>query len=376
MNEDRFLAIARGVMALPTATYHEHFCRRAAIDFASSRKRLTCRSDEFGNILLFYHGDATAAPLVMTAHLDHPGLVYCGHDPGGLPLFEVLGGVRPKLLSGAPVRLYQLGKGPAQRSIRGQVVDVAAVDGRLQVQVEANASRGAVGSGTFAMWDLAPFRQRGRRLHGRACDDLAGVAVGLAVLEQLCARRAPVATGLLLTRAEEIGFDGMLGAIRGPLTDRDAIYINIECSDVAAGAAIGSGPVVRVGDRQSIFDPDVVGGLDAIAAELFRSRPDFRWQRKLMDGGSCEATALMHAGLKTGAVALPLVNYHNGGKGKLMPEIVDLDDALNLVALLVAAAKHPNGPLGAHRRSQQAVDEMLEQRLAHRGIRLRDSLKP
>ena len=376
MNEDRFLAIARGVMGLPTATYHEHFCRRAAIDFAASRKRLTCRSDEFGNILLFYDGGATAQPLVMTAHLDHPGLAYFGHHSGGLPLFDVLGGVRPRLLRGAPVRLYQLGNGPAQRSIRGQVVDVADIDGRLQVQVEPNGSRGSVGPGTFAMWDLAPFRQRGRRLHGRACDDLAGVAVGLAVLDQLCMRRAPVATGLLLTRAEEIGFDGMLGAIQGPLTDRNTVYLNIECSNVAAGADIGSGPVVRVGDRQSIFDPDVVGGLDAIAAELTRSRPGFRWQRKLMDGGSCEATALMQAGLKTGAVALPLVNYHNGGKGKLMPEIVDLDDALNLVALLVAAARHPNGPLGARRRSQQAMGQILEQRLARSGGRLRDSLEP
>ena len=257
-----------------------------------------------------------------TAHLDHPGLVYAGRHSGELHLFEVLGGVRANLLPGAAVRVYDLAAAPDQRSIRGRIHQVLPSRGdvRPHVAVDVPKMRGRnPGPGTFAMWDLVPFRRRGRRLHGRACDDLAGASVGLAALDQLQRSGAKVHAGLLLTRAEEIGFDGMIGALSGPLIQRHAIYINIECSSIAAGAVMGAGPIIRVGDKQSVFDPDVVGGLETVAANLVGSETTFCYQRRLMDAGSCEATALMHAGLKTGAVALPLSNYHNGGRRRSRP---------------------------------------------------------
>ena len=70
---------------------------------------------------------------------------------------------------------------------------------------------------------------------------------------------------------------------------------------------------------------------------------DFRFQRKLMDGGACEASVLMQAGLRTGAGALPLENYHNNGKKGLRAERIHLDDALNLVKLLIALATSHGG---------------------------------
>ena len=53
-----------------------------------------------------------------------------------------------------------------------------------------------------------------------------------------------------------------------------------------------------------------------------------------MDGGACEATPLVTAGFQTGAVAIPLDNYHNDGGTKLKAEIVDLRDVNNLIVLL------------------------------------------
>ena len=61
---------------------------------------------------------------------------------------------------------------------------------------------------------------------------------------------------------------------------------------------------------------------------------DFFFQRKLMDGGACEATPLVDFGYTTGAVAIPLDNYHNDGVNKLKAEIVDLRDVQNLITLL------------------------------------------
>ena len=111
------------------------------------------------------------------------------------------------------------------------------------------------------------------------------------------------------------------------------------------GAVLGAGPIVRVGDRLWVFDPDISGGLAALADELASQQPSFRYQRKLMDSGACEATPLMQAGYRTGAVALPLGNYHNSGPGeRLAPEYIDLDDANGLVRLLVHVAQRGMAP--------------------------------
>ena len=51
-----------------------------------------------------------------------------------------------------------------------------------------------------------------------------------------------------------------------------------------------------------------------------------------MDGGACEATVYAQAGFRTGALCLPLGNYHNHARGGgVGPEYVAFDDAANLV---------------------------------------------
>ena len=98
MNEKRFLAMARDIMSQPTATYHEHFPMRAVRSFAAARSGIEWRQDEFGNSLLYYGGAGEGSrkePLMMTAHLDHPGLVYAGPHSAGGNVFEVLGGGGP-----------------------------------------------------------------------------------------------------------------------------------------------------------------------------------------------------------------------------------------------------------------------------------------
>jgi hypothetical protein len=65
----------------------------------------------------------------------------------------------------------------------------------------------------------------------------------------------------------------------------------------------------------------------------------FRFQRRLMDGGSCEATAFCAAGYRSGGLALPLDNYHNmsgldGGRKGIGAERVRVSDYLAEVRLL------------------------------------------
>jgi putative aminopeptidase FrvX len=124
---------------------------------------------------------------------------------------------------------------------------------------------------------------------------------------------------------------------------REAKIIGLENSSAKAGAVIGAGPVVRVGDRRSIFDPRVTEFLIGVCRGLEadgKNGTDFQFQRKLMDGGSCETTVFCAAGYEAGAVCLPLGNYHNiGYRGKAGAEYVSLADLQGLIDLLVECVR-------------------------------------
>tara|TARA_Y100000588_G_C14205508_1_gene904478 strand:- start:679 stop:1818 length:1140 start_codon:yes stop_codon:yes gene_type:complete len=366
MLEQRFIDLARQMMPIPTAAFHEHFVLAAVEKFAHEIRGISCSRDEFGNVTLLYDGQPEGKHkrgfLLATAHLDHPGMGFPQRISKRNFSFEKLGGVDIAKVVDSTVKIYSphlpVDQSPYKGKIISPIPSKGASPAKFKVRVEKSASS-AITPQSFAVWDLPLFKRKGRFIHGRACDDLAGVAVGLAYLEEVSRRRLPIIAGLLLTRAEEIGFGGMLAAAQAKSLPNQALFVNIECSSSRAGAPLGNGPVIRVGDRWRIFDPFVTGGLVALAEELAAKNPNFCFQRKLMDGGICEATVLANAGFRTGAVALPLANYHNAGKKKLKAEIVHLDDALNLIALLVHLASHSSN-----------IDQTLNQAQKHLEKRL------
>src|SRR6185437_14124322 len=104
------------------------------------------------------------------------------------------------------------------------------------------------------------------------------------------------------------------------------------------GAEIGKGPVVRLGDRYTVFD----SGALRIFSELALKRLPDKHQRRVMDGGTCEATAATVYGIPCVGISVPLGNYHNqsfeGGpdsRGDLgpAPEFVHREDIAGLQEL-------------------------------------------
>ncbi len=366
MDTQTFLGLARDFMSLPTAPFHEHFVCAAVEAFAAARPGLTLHRDRVGNLLLHYsHPRARQrSRLIATAHLDHPGLGFPRPLGRGEYFFEKLGGVDAAQAVGSPVRLYDLRRPLRQRICRG-LVHCRQQEGETEGFV-VRVPDAEVGPGWFGMWDLAPLRRRGPLLYGRACDDLAGVVAGLSCLDELLRLQARVRAGVLLTRAEEVGFGGMLEAAHSGWLDPEATYLNLECSSARVGAAISGGAIVRVGDRSNLFDPHLSSGVALVAAELAQAEPDFRFQRKLMDGGSCEAAVLRAAGLHTAALAIPLGNYHNKGETGMAPEFVHLDDALAMARLLVRLALEPGGVQTAGARAAtQVATAMATRRRRH-----------
>jgi len=197
------------------------------------------------------------------------------------------------------------------------------------------------------MWDLPAWQVDDGMIRSRACDDLMGAAAALCTLVEVAAA-APtdVAVWGLFTRAEELGFLGTFEAIRHEVVPRGAAVLSLETSKALPDAPQGAGVIVRVGDRMSVFDPSLTGALAAAAAGRAAGDPGFRWQRKLMDGGACEATAFCATGYRASGLALPLGNYHNGavdeaGQPEVGAESVAVDDFHAEVDLLVELATRP-----------------------------------
>lgn len=367
MSKTNFTAIAQPLVSCPTAPFHEHFALAQIYEFARSRPAIKLSQDEYGNLLLLYNGTKKKCTrLIATAHLDHPGLLWKENINENQFIFELFGGVKTALLQGEQVQVYQLDKGRQQKPSKARIIKVDTTPGkRTSVVLEARRPiKPTPTLGTFATWNFPAWKVRGNRLHARVCDDLVGASVGLTYLDELQRKSVKTRAGLLLTRGEEVGFVGMIAAIQSGKLDPNALFINIECSSIKAGAIMGDGPVVRIGDRIHIFDPPTSAALVEVAAEIAQKSPSFKFQRLLMDSGACEATPLVHAGLRTGAVALPLGNYHNDGGDRLKAEVIDLNDAHNLVDLFVHLSSMPGGIDTAIQKASSQLDLHLNQRLA------------
>jgi len=93
---------------------------------------------------------------------------------------------------------------------------------------------------------------------------------------------------------------------------------------------------VRLGDAMHVFSPRVSQWMVALCQAMREEDREFRYQRKLMDGGTTEATAYDLYGYETGAACIALGNYHNAGpKGRVAPETVHLGDLEGLVRLFL-----------------------------------------
>jgi putative aminopeptidase FrvX len=310
--------------------------------------------------------------LAFSAHLDHPGFEYIGLV-GGEHRARFHGGVPDRFFAGARVRFFDGSNGSAVA-----IATVRAVERNAENELVATLTdmRGRAESGMFGMWDLTPGAIRGTRLHARVCDDLMGAAAILSVLDLWARARETSSLIGIFTRAEETGFVGCQGLLRSNALPKNVAVIGLECSPRRVTAKIGLGPVVRVGDKQSIFQPWITHHLQECAASLRAKNERFLFQRALMDGGSCESTAYNLWDVPAGGLCLALGNYHNcGARDRVAPEFVDWNDFESLVALMREAAVNWGGE-SANAKMRARLDSVWTReynRLASSARRIRDA---
>lgn len=356
---------------VPTAAGREERVTAWIERWVSERPGLELSTDRAGNLHVAMAGDAARAPVYFTAHLDHPAFVVERVvGPGTLQL-AFRGGVMDEYFEEARVVVHTAG-GARPGTLKGEVAGAPGPFKQYLWEDDDDGLRAEVGE--IGVWELPPAEELDGCIHTSACDDLAAAAAALAAYDVLWtawtkAGRSEQDVRLLFTRAEEVGFIGAIAACRHGTMPGDARVLALENSRAFPESPIGGGPIVRVGDRLSVFSPGLTAAVAARAEEIaggpasvtasqkLSQAPAWRWQRKLMAGGACEATVFCHAGYEATCLCLPLGNYHNmadlaavqAGTNTARPrvgrEYVSLRDFDGLVDLLAACGeKLPTSP--------------------------------
>ncbi len=326
----RLQKLVTDVLSIPTAPYHEHeviaFIKRFA-----KRRSLSIRNDRYGNVVVRYK-QGRSRPIAITAHTDHPGFTvlsakkkdikshwHGARDPDHFPGAKVVIRSGKELIQGRAVS--GLGK--------ARVFNIRSV--RPLTDPEH----------AYGHFDLVPCEFRGDLIYTKAADNLINCAVLLAVLDHLNRKKSDADFRAVFTRAEEVGLAGATGLVKARTLPKTVPIIVLEASTELPGAVMGSGPVIRVGDRLSVFDARLDFGIHQLARQVAQSDKLFAYQRQLMSGGSCEATLYALHNRPVGALALPLGNLHNQGHRRPAPEYLSSKDVVNMVRLCFELAAAP-----------------------------------
>ncbi|MEM9083715.1 MAG: hypothetical protein AAGB34_08975, partial [Planctomycetota bacterium] len=322
------------------------------------RPELKCERDQWGNIHIQAANapnDINARPIYIVAHMDHPCFVVEEVLADEILKCTFRGGVLDPYFKDAPVTIFT-GSGERKRGIVRSYERGKRWLGIAEIEVQGGSAAG-IGPGDLARWEMKEAEidntSPGRgMLRTAACDNLTSVIAALATIDRLIGTEALTRTRLLLTRAEEVGFIGAICAARSPLIPQDARIIVLENSRSFDDSPIGGGVILRVGDRVSVFDPELTAAIGKTAIELANESKDsaepFLWQRKLMPGGACEASVFGAYGWPSTCLCLPLGNYHNMAaldevqagnetaiaNARCAREYVALDDFFSMVRLL------------------------------------------
>ncbi len=344
MHGKKLLTLARELLSLPTAPYHEQCISRYITDYCRGLG-VRIESDAAGNLIGRYRNGTTRPPLIFVAHMDHPGFELLNETTA-----EFLGGVKKEMFVGAKIRFFSentdeiLGKTKSKSSqtVRRQVTAViSSLDQSRWPKRKIVKLRTPVKlpKGTLGMWDLPSFEMKDGNLQATAIDDVAGIIALLTTLTNIVRNQPKTHVWCVFTRAEEVGFHGAFRLAASKRIPKDAAVVSIEMSSERLWAKMGCGPIVRVGDRMTTFDPKLTLYLSKTAQQHTKVNPHFTYQRCLMDGGSCEATAFSAFGYAVGGLCLPLGNYHNIGKrNRPESEYISMNDLKNLVRLTTASA--------------------------------------
>ena len=334
--------------AIPTAAGQERRVIEWIEQWVKKQSGIALKRDKFGNLLLTQTRKSSKKSIYITAHLDHPAFVVRKQIDDQHLEMEFRGGVNDAYFVGAKVEVFD-------NDDNGYIGTIQSLEPKAKPfkRVIVKLKKGVAGillKDDIARWKFDPPVVKNGLLHAPACDDLAGVAAALCALDKIKRLPALGHVGILLTRAEEIGFVGTIAAAKNRSVPKTSRLLCLETSRSFPESPIGGGPILRVGDKTSVFGPDITNAV----SEIMNAQKKLTWQRKLMPGGTCESTAFCEYGYLSTCLCLALGNYHNmkdidgvlqkNKPAKVAPEFISVNDFHGLVEMLKIICRELDKP--------------------------------
>ncbi|MBI2608663.1 MAG: hypothetical protein HYW47_03570 [Deltaproteobacteria bacterium] len=325
--------IGKELLSQPTAPYREYFVQKYIKSFCNKNKIDFC-FDKWGNIWIGTKSTTFSKnedKIVFVAHMDHPGFHITKKLKNQTWEAKWFGGGPVKKLKGAPVYLTN----ENGNLFKGKIINFKLHKSGKKVEtlhIQSSSTENL--KNYFGSYNYPGYQKKKDLIYTKSADDLGGVLMVLSVAKLLKNKPSKKSFLGLLTRAEEVGFQGCLGSIYAHTIPKKFHFISVETSNYKAGVQFGKGPVIRLGDRASVFDTHITYFIRLVAAELQKKNKKFCYQTRMMDGGACEATAFNVHKLPSGGLCVPLGGYHNESEsGVPCPEFVNIRDLKNLILL-------------------------------------------
>lgn len=264
---------------------------------------------------------------------------------------EGYGGI-PRNCVGAKIRFY---RGPKDQGTLAEVLSISAKNDRYHLELRAPR---AVPQGAVGMWNFSELRLRGDWVEGRSFDDTLGVAILTYAFEQAVKMRSRVPFDLYLTRAEEVGYIGLLGSLKAGGPKLPETVLTVEMPRAGGELVPGDGVMLRAGDRNMNFDADLLLYFQQEAEAVGAKAAWFAAQRRLGLFGGTEVAVFALAGYRAGCLCLPVVHGHNidlTRDGRPAPERVHRRDLLSLIALLEHLLKRSWNIEASKRKLEKAI---------------------
>lgn len=330
-------ALAQKIFSIPTSPFHEKYVLQT-IEAILKQNKIPYFYDKGGNLIAGAKSQKTLPKksVAFVAHTDHPGFHFTLHKKAKKVTALWMGGGPLTQMKGAKVLAHNFSD--PQKKYLGKITQFEPGNHREGLEFKITFTKDVPPGDYFGAFNFAGFKLKNNLIVTKAADDLAGCVMALGALIDL--KKTNKKAIAVFTRAEEVGFVGCLHLLNKKVLPPATLVISLEASRTLPGALLGEGPVVRQGDASTLFDSKFSLFISKIAQELNAKDAQFKFQKRVMDGGSCEATAFSQFDYTTMGLAVPLDNYHNMGKKGPAPEIIHQNDMENGRRLLCEVAKN------------------------------------
>lgn len=277
--------------------------------------------------------------ILLDAHMDTVGLVIKGIDENGFLLFDKVGGIDPRILTGntvkvlsrtvldgvicsTPPHLASHADKDKGINIRTMAIDVGLSRQEAEALVEIG-DRAVVVSGQASLL--------GDRIAAGGLDDRCGAAAVIKAIEAVHDKIRNVRLTVLLSSGEEVGGSGAkTGAFSADADYAIAVDVGFggdcvtpkdETIELSKGPSIGLSPVL---DREL-----------AMKLKKLAERDNIPYQHDVMSGRTgtnADHITISKGGVKTALLSIPLRNMHTPVE---VVSLCDIDNTARLIASFV-----------------------------------------